>query len=88
MVRVCELSLGIRQVPGRHRDQGDVDPVAIEQRQARIEIVVAEVDLRVQLAGKTKHTSVEAGWLASSSERSRERLRPEMLMDVERRHGG
>ena len=88
VIRVCELPLGIRQVPGRHRDQGDVDPVTIEQRQAGIEIVVAEVDLRVELAGKPKHAPVEARWLASPGERSRERLRPEMLMDVERRHGG
>ena len=48
VVRVCELSFeGPLSTSGGTGNQGDVDPVAIEQRQAGIEIVVAEVaDLR------------------------------------------
>ena len=88
VVRVGSSPSRSVSVSGRHRDQGHVDPVAVEQGQAGVEIVVTEVDLRVQLARKPKHTPVEAGRLASPGKRSHERLWPEMLMDVERRHGG
>jgi len=67
------------------RHDRDVELPAVEERQPRPEIVCAEVDL-ARFSCKLEGGTAEPRRMFSSSQKLDERLRPQMLVEVDRRH--
>ena len=67
------------------RDDGRVDPDAVEQREPRLELVIAEVDL-VRALAEAQGAPSRKGAVSALRERLDEGARPEVLVDVDARH--
>ena len=88
MVRVEEwLSLSRRQELDLERrcqrDNRDVDLVPIEISETCLEVVRGEVDVERTLTAELEHIAMQAGRRAPTGERRQQRLRPEVLVNVE-----
>ncbi len=69
------------------RDHGHVDAVAIEKREAPLGQVVVEIDIAARLGSQLQLAAAEARRLGTPLERPDERFRPEVLVEVDGRHG-
>ena len=71
---------------GLERDDGDVELAAVEEREPRVQVVGAEVELARALPGELENGSDETWRLRSALEAGDEGLGPQVLVEVERRH--
>ncbi len=76
--------LGRQAERRRAGDEGDVDAVAIEQLDPPRRVVVSQVDLELAL-GELEPAPAQPRPLGSRLERPDQRLRPEVLVDVDTR---
>jgi hypothetical protein len=83
VVGVFELLAELER--GRARDQCDIDLVAVERGEPGVELVRPQVDFRVA-ARQLEHRAAQPRPLATRLERSDERGRPEVLVQVVARH--
>jgi hypothetical protein len=68
-------------------DDGHVDLPPVEEREPSAQAVRAEVDLCCAFARELEHPARQARRVPSPRKHLQKRLRPEMLMEVDRRHG-
>lgn len=86
MVGVAEDGVRLGLHGGRERDDGNVGSVAVEQREASLEIVIALVEREGPLP-ELEHRVDEARRLSAGSEGLDELWGEEVLVDVEAGHG-
>ena len=86
VVRVAELGVRFGLHRGRERDDGNVGFVAVEQREAALEIVIPLVERKRSLP-ELEHPADEARCFAAGSEGLDERRGEEVLVNVEARQG-
>ncbi len=68
------------------RHDGDVELPAVEEREPGPEVVGAEVDLALAFAGELERGAAEPRRTLSTGQELDERLRPQVLMEVDRGH--
>ena len=69
------------------RDDRAVELEPVHEREARVELVRLHVELPGGRSGELQLAPAQARGLRSRRERGEERRRPEVLVDVDRRHG-
>jgi len=91
LVRLADLlPLLVGEGPGTERrregDDRPLDSATVEEREARLERVRADVDLHRRLAGKLQGRAVEPRRAPAPRKELEQRLRPEVLVDVDDGH--
>jgi hypothetical protein len=87
VVRIHELVVAVDLHRRRERDERGVDAVPVEELEAPVEVVIAEVDTGGALDGKLEDALLESGRGGPARERREERFRPEVLVDVDCEQG-